>query len=80
MSQLYTFSCTLYGNDLIRYFNDEKVVAFLPCDMVGHSFTESYPKSAPVYNITAVLTEIASTYESIQRTVLCIYDNSSTTL
>ena len=61
LPSLYSYSCILYGNDLIWYFNDEKVGGFLPDDSVGHNFVRSYPKSAPVYNVTAVLTQIVPT-------------------
>ena len=53
---LYTFSCTLYGNDLIWYFNRQRVAAFIPFDVVGLTSNISYPESAPVYNVTAMLT------------------------
>ena len=53
----YTFSCTLYGDDLIWYFNNERVGGFLPQDPPGESVIRSLPLSAPEYNITAVLTQ-----------------------
>lgn len=55
---LYTFSCTLYSGDLIWYFNNETVTAFLPGDQIGDTVRISYPESAPLYNITAVLTQV----------------------
>ena len=33
---------------------------FPPHDLVGHTFSMSYPPSAPVYNITAMLTLVSS--------------------
>ena len=59
----YTFSCTLYGDDLIWHFNDENVGGFLPGDPVGRSILRSFPTSAPVYNVTAVLTKIVPVSE-----------------
>ena len=59
----YTFSCTLYGDDLIWYFNNERVGGFLPDDPVGHHFIGSFPSSAPVYNVTAVLIRIVPVSE-----------------
>lgn len=55
---LYVFTCTLYSNDLIWIFNNDKVTAFLGSDEVGRTHSISYPRNAifPVYNITAVLT------------------------
>ena len=50
----------MHGDDLIWYINNDRVAAFLPRDVVGDSFTKSYPNSAPVYNITAVLTQYES--------------------
>lgn len=67
---LYAFSCTLYRGDLIWYFNDKIVTAFLPNDTVGHNFSISYPKSDPVYNITAVLTQVETV--SIYNTTFCV--------
>ena len=57
---LYSFSCTLYGYDLIWYLDDEIVTSFLPDDLVGNKFrVYQYPPSAPYYNITAVLTQVS---------------------
>ena len=69
---LYTFSCTLYGDDLIWYFNREKVTAFLPHDLVGHTFGMSYPPSAPVYNITAMLTLVSNETFSRYNAPYCV--------
>ena len=60
---VYSFSCTLYSNDLIWYFNNETVGGFLPNDSVGHRFTGSFPTSAPVYDVTAVLTQVVPVNE-----------------
>ena len=59
----YTFSCTLYSDDLIWRFNDENVGGFLPNDSVGHHFIVSVPSLAPAYNITAVLTQVVPVSE-----------------
>lgn len=62
---LYVFSCTLYGNDVVWFFEDVLVTAFLPADPVGYSRSISYPESAPVYNITVILTQVS--LEAISR-------------
>ena len=67
---LYAFSCTLYSGDLIWYFNNETVTAFLPGDVVGETVRISYPESAPLYNITAVLTQVETI--SIYNTLFCV--------
>ena len=56
----YSFSCSVYGSDLVWYFNNEIVTAFLPFDSVGTIFRRSYPALAPIYTITTILTEQAS--------------------
>ena len=56
----YSFSCSVYGSDLVWYFNNEIVTAFLPFDSVGTIFRRSYPTLAPIYTITTILTEQAS--------------------
>ena len=58
---LYTFSCSVHAPDLIWYFNDEIVAAFLPFDRVGDTFVVTYPASAPTYIITMTLIQTAST-------------------
>ena len=55
---LETFSCTLFGFDLIWFFNGEKVTAFLPNDPIGDKVSVLYPPSKPIYNLTAVLTQV----------------------
>lgn len=67
---LYAFSCTIYGGDLIWYFNNETVTAFLPFDQVGQAISISYPESSPVYNITAVLTQVERL--SVYNTTFCV--------
>ena len=60
---LYSFSCTLYGYDLIWHFDNEIVTAFLPNDTAqfGNNFRVfQYPLSAPKYNITAVLIQLST--------------------
>ena len=57
----YSFSCTLYGKDLIWYFDGVIVKSFLPNDTVGNKFSVfQYPSSAPYYSITAVLTQFSN--------------------
>ena len=56
---LYTFSCIVYGDELIWYFNKKRVTAFFS-DMVGRTFSISYPESAPVYNVTTKLTLVSN--------------------
>ena len=65
---LYTFSCTIFSADLIWWFNNTVITAFLGNDPVGRTFTMSYPRTSPVYNITAVLTQVA---DSMYGTMLC---------
>ena len=69
---LYSFSCTLYGYDLIWYFNNETVTVFHPNDMTGDKVSKSYPESAPVYNITAVLTQISTETVSRYNAPFCV--------
>lgn len=57
---LYTFSCLVYGSELLWSINSERVIGFLPFDAVGTAFTTLYPHSAPVYNITTILTQFSS--------------------
>ena len=54
---LEAFSCTLYGFDLIWFFNDQEITAFLPNDEIK-KVSISYPSSSPIYNLTAVLTQV----------------------
>ena len=57
----YSFSCTVYGKDLIWHFDDVIVKSFLPNDTVGAKFRVfQYPSSAPYYSITAVLTQFSN--------------------
>ena len=55
---LEAFSCTLYDFDLIWFFNDQEITAFLPNDLIGDKVSISYPSSSPIYNVTAVLTQV----------------------
>ena len=56
-STLYSFSCKAHASDLVWYFNNKIVTAFLPFDAVGTIFRSSYPALAPIYSITTILTE-----------------------
>ena len=73
---LYSFSCTLYGYDLIWYFDDEIVTSFHPNDTVGDRFRiYEYPQSAPdnlLYNITAVLTQVSTETVSRYNAPFCV--------
>ena len=71
---LYSFSCTLYGYDLIWYFDNEAVTAFLPEDsMAGDIFrVYQYPQSAPLYNITAVLSQVSEATVSRYNAPFCV--------
>lgn len=69
---LYTFSCTLYGYDLIWFFDDVLVTAFLPQDPVGHFRNISYPAVAPVYNITVMLTQVSLETVSRYNAPFCV--------
>jgi hypothetical protein len=71
---LYSFSCTLYGYDLVWYFDDEIVTAFLPNDTFGNSLIRvfQYPPSAPVYNITAALTQVSTATVSRYHVPFCV--------
>ena len=69
---LYSFSCTLYGNELIWYFDDEIVKSFLPNDTVGNFWVVQYPPSAPYYNITAVLTQVSTATISRFNAPFCV--------
>ena len=68
---LYSFSCTLYGYDLVWYFDDEIVTAFLPNDMDRFRVFQ-YPRSAPTYNITAVLTQVSNATVSRYNAPFCV--------
>ena len=57
---LYTFFCTAYGSNLVWHFNGENVAGFLSNDAIGTTFSKSYPPSAPVYNITAILALVSN--------------------
>ena len=57
---LYTFSCTVYGSDLIWHFNRERVGGFQSFDGIGARFSKSYPQAAPVYNVTAILVLVSN--------------------
>ena len=69
---LEAFSCTLYGRDLIWYFNDQRITAFLPGDSVGRTVNTSIPKSSPIYNVTAILTRTTQV-PSLSRSNLPFY-------
>jgi hypothetical protein len=57
---LYSYSCNIHASDLVWYFNNKIVTAFLPSDTVGTIFWNSYPTLAPVYTITTILMEQGS--------------------
>jgi hypothetical protein len=57
---LYSFSCNAHASDLVWYFNNEIVTAFLPFDTVGTIFRSFYPALSPIYIITTILTEQTS--------------------
>ena len=67
---LYTFRCTLFNDDLIWLFNNTRVTAFLNDDQVGRIFSIHYPDSDPIYNITAVLTQVKTV--SRYNTTYCV--------
>ena len=71
---LYSFSCTLYGNNLIWYFNNEAVAGFLPQDTVGDAFRVYVYESGPdkLYNITAILTQVSTASESRYNAPFCV--------
>ena len=70
---LYTFSCTLYGDDLIWKFNSETVAAFSPQEQsVGRPRSMSYPPQAPIYNVTATLTLVSNETLSRYNTSFCV--------
>ena len=59
---LYSFSCMAYALNMTWYFNNETVAAFNVFDAHDHVGDNifrnySYPASAPVYTIIAILTE-----------------------
>ena len=58
----YSFSCTLYGNDLIWYFNEIILISYLHDDNDTDCIRViPYPLSAPYYyNITVVLTQVSN--------------------
>lgn len=62
----YTFFCTLYGTDLLWYFNEKLISSFLGSDEPSRSYISNYPDSPekPVYNVTTVLTDVD--YESVR--------------
>ena len=53
---LEAFFCTIYGRDLIWYFNDRRITAFHPLagDTVDSTFSILIPESSPIYNVTAI--------------------------
>ena len=70
---LYSFSCTLYGYDLLWYFDDDIVTSFLPNDTDSSKFrVYQYPQSAPLYNITAVLTQVSTATVSRYNAPFCV--------
>ena len=68
---LYSFSCTLYGFNLIWYFDNEILTAFQANDM-DHLRTFQYPSSAPIYNITVVLTQVSTATVSRFNAPFCV--------
>jgi hypothetical protein len=71
---LYSFSCTLYGYDLIWYFDNVTVSSFLPGDTRCQNKFKvfQYPPSAPLYNITAVLTQVSNATVSRYNAPFCV--------
>ena len=70
LKSLYTFSCTIHNSDLIWVFNDTIVTAFLEDDQAGRIFSMTYPQISPVYNVTAVLTQVQ--LPNIYNTTYCV--------
>ena len=70
---LYSFSCTLYGLSLIWYFDDETLTSFHPNESEVERFRVfQYPPSAPIYNITAVLTQVSTATVSRYNAPFCV--------
>ena len=46
------FSCTVYGPDLIWYFNHRRITSFYPGDAASRTF--NIPESSPIYSVTAI--------------------------
>ena len=57
---LHRFFCTLYGTDLLWYFNDKIMTSFRDGDPVGHLHQKTYPEppEEPMFNVTAVLIQV----------------------
>ena len=59
---VYTFYCTVNGNNLTWYINDGTVTTFTPRDRVGRTVSVTYPRNSqsdPLYNVTYTLTHIS---------------------
>ena len=71
---LYTFSCTVYGSDLIWHFNRERIGGFQSFDGTGAIFSKPYPQAAPgpVYNVTAMLTLVSNRTFSRYNVPFCV--------
>ena len=69
---LYTFSCTVYGSDLIWHFNQERVGGFQSFDGIGATFSKSYPRSSPVYSIIVMLTLVSNGTFSRYNVPFCV--------
>ena len=68
----YSFSCTLYGYDLIWYFN-ELLTSYLPNDNDTDCIRVfPYPLSAPYYTITVVLTQFSNATISRYNAPFCV--------
>ena len=57
---------------MLWYFNRERVAAFLTYDALGSTFSMSYPQTAPVYNVTAMLTLISNETYSQYNVPFCV--------
>ena len=69
---LYTFSCTVYGSELVWHFNRERVGGFQSFDTIGTRFSKPYPQEAPVYNVTAMLTLVSNETFSRYNVSFCV--------
>jgi hypothetical protein len=67
----YSFSCTLYGFSLVWYFDNETLTSFHPNDK-DHIRVFQYPPSAPIYNITTVLTQVSNATVSRYNAPFCV--------
>jgi hypothetical protein len=68
---LYSFSCTLYGYDLIWHFGNETLTTFQSGDE-DHLRIFSYPPSAPIYNISTVLTQVSTETVNKYNAPVCV--------